>query len=50
MSQQTLELIEVNDGDVISILPDFGDLIFEVKISELSNITGFEVVHGLGVY
>ena len=49
MSQQTLELIEVDDGDVVSILPDFGDLIFEVEISELSNIAGFEVVDRLGV-
>ena len=28
----TLEFIEVDNGDVIGILSDFGDLVFEVEI------------------
>ena len=36
------------DCDIISVLPDFGDLFLEVQISELSHITGFENVDGFG--
>ena len=45
----TLEFVKVDDRDVIGILPDFGDLVFEVEIGELSDIAGFEVVDGFGV-
>lgn len=38
----------MDDGDVVGVLPDFGDLIFEVEVGELGDIAGFEVVDGLG--
>lgn len=41
----TVILIELNKSDVISILPNFGDLIFEVEVSKLSYVACFEVIN-----
>lgn len=38
----------MNNGDVVGILPDFGDLVFEVEVGQLCDIAGFEVVDGFG--
>lgn len=43
-SRVTIKLVEVYDGDIIGILSDFGDLVFEVKVGELGDIAGFMVV------
>jgi hypothetical protein len=38
----------VDNGDIVGILSDLGDLVFEVEIGELCDITSFEVVDGFG--
>lgn len=38
----------MNDGDIVRVLPDLGDLILEVEVSQLGNITGLEVVDRFG--
>lgn len=37
--------VEMNDGDVIGVLSDFLDLIFEVEVGQLSDITFFKVIN-----
>jgi hypothetical protein len=38
----------MNDRDIISILSDFFDLVFEVDSSELADVALLEVVNGFG--
>ena len=44
----TIEFVEMNDCYVVGILSNFGDLVIEVEISELSDIACFVIVDWFG--
>jgi hypothetical protein len=43
----TIIFVEVDNRNIVGVLPDLGDLIPEIKIGELSDITSFVVIHWL---
>lgn len=44
----TIILVEMNNCDIIGILPNLCDLVLKVEISQLSDIGTLEVVDWLG--
>ena len=45
----TIEFVELDECDIVGVLPDFSDLVFEVEVGELSDVACFEVVDWLSV-
>ena len=42
----TVIFVELNDGNIVGVLSDLGDLIFEVEVGQLGHVAGLEVVDG----
>ena len=43
-SLNTIEFVKMDDGDIVGVLSNLSDLIFEVEIGKLCDIAGFEVI------
>ena len=43
-SLNTIEFVKMDDGDIVGVLSNLSDLIFEVEIGQLCDIAGFEVI------
>lgn len=39
--------VKLDHGDIVGILADLGDLVFEVEVGELGNVATAEVIDGL---
>lgn len=40
----TVVFVELDDWNIVGVLSDFGDLIFKIKVVELSDVARFEVI------
>jgi uncharacterized protein YegJ (DUF2314 family) len=45
----TIVFVELDEWNIVGVLPNFGDLVFKVEVGELSDVASFEIIDWFSV-